>query len=87
MAPFLQSNILIDAEEEPILCDYGLSFFVYSEKFASPQTVGFCRWIAPEVMNPPEREDDSDDSFYTKESDVYAFGMTMLEVRIPHSFN
>ena len=70
---FSQSNILIDGEEQPILCDYGLALM-------SAKTAMSYRWAGPEILNPPE---ENADPFYTTESDVYAFAMTVLEVRFP----
>ena len=70
-----QLNIMIDAEEQPILCDYGLVYM-------SAESDGAYRWIAPEILDP---EKDAD-PVYTTRSDVYAFAMTMLEVRSPFFF-
>ena len=65
-----QSNILIDGEEQPILCDYGLAL-------TSAKTAMSYRWAAPEILNPVEEDMGL---VRTTESDVYAFAMTVLEV-------
>lgn len=40
-----------------------------------------CRWTAPEVLHPPEQEEEKPlSALMTPEADVYAFGMTVLEV-------
>jgi len=75
-----------------VLCDYGLAFIIVGSEFTSVKTAGTCRWAAPEVMNPAmnmEEDDtellsgsDSEDPavFFTQESDIYSFGMTILEI-------
>jgi len=77
------SNILIDADERPRICDYGLAFVIEPSEFTSIKTAGPCRWTAPEIMNPPEYPPEDATSplaLFTKESDIYAFGMTILEI-------
>lgn len=40
-----------------------------------------CRWTAPEILQPPEEdEEESLSAIRTRATDVYAFGMTVLEV-------
>jgi len=72
----------MDGDEHPRICDYGLAFIIEPSDFTSTKTAGVCRWTAPEIMNPPEDTTYADDSsaLFTKESDVYAFAMTVLEV-------
>jgi serine/threonine protein kinase len=79
---FQQSNILIDEGKRPRICDYGLAFIIEPSEFTSIKTAGACRWTAPEIMNPPEDTVYADDSvaLFTRESDVYAFSMTVIEV-------
>jgi len=86
------ANVLINEECRPVLCDYGLAFIIVGSEFTSVKTAGTCRWASPEVMNPPElsnlSEDDMDEYkdtndpvvFFTKASDIYAFAMLMIEV-------
>jgi len=86
---FRQSNVLIDEGGHPRICDYGLAFIIEPSEFTSIKTAGACRWTAPEIMNPPE-DSNADDSLplFTKESDIYAFSMTAIEVftgKIPFS--
>jgi hypothetical protein len=59
-----------------------LAFIIEPSEFTSIKTAGACRWRAPEIMDPPEDVVFANDStaLFTKESDVYAFGMTVLEV-------
>jgi hypothetical protein len=76
--------VLVDESGNPRLCDCGLAFIIEPSEFTSIKTAGACRWTAPEIMNPPEDAMSSNDSFalFTKESDVYAFGMIVLEVNL-----
>jgi serine/threonine protein kinase len=41
-----------------------------------------CRWMAPEVLNPPEDPEDDEMPLFscTPQSDIYSLGMTLLEV-------
>jgi hypothetical protein len=73
---------LVDANGRPRICDYGLAFIIEPSEFTSIKTAGACRWTAPEIMNPPEDAISANHSLalFTKESDMYAFGMTSLEV-------
>jgi serine/threonine protein kinase len=77
---FGQSNIIVDGGGCPRLCDYGLASIIDPSEFISVKTAGPCRWSAPEIMNPPDTI--SLDALFTTESNVYAFGMTVLEVII-----
>jgi hypothetical protein len=79
---FGQSNVIINGDGYPRICDYGLAFIIEPSEFTSINTAGACRWTAPEIMDPPEAVISANDSvaLFTKESDIYAFGMTALEV-------
>lgn len=81
-----QANILVDDQGRACLCDIGLSLLIEPSEFTSIKTAGACRWTAPEIMSPPEETDSIPESesttLFTLESDIYAFAMTLLEVRI-----
>jgi len=84
------SNVLMDGDEQPRICDYGLAFIIEPSEFTSIKTAGACRWTAPEIMNPPENTTSTNETLalFTKESDIYAFAMTALEIftgKIPFS--
>ncbi|XP_021906507.1 protein STRUBBELIG-RECEPTOR FAMILY 5-like isoform X2 [Carica papaya] len=67
------SNILLDAELNPRLSDYGLANFHHR----TSQNLG-AGYNAPECINP---------TAYTMKSDVYSFGVVMLELlsgRMPY---
>lgn len=75
------SNILVDADERPRICDCGLAFIIEPSEFTSIKTAGPCRWTAPEIMSPPEDATSvNSTALFTEESDIYAFGMTTLEI-------
>lgn len=76
-----QANVLVDDDGNARISDYGLAFIIEPSEFTSIKTAGACRWTAPEIMNPPE-DDAANESpaLFTKESDVYAFAMVVIEV-------
>jgi len=87
------ANILIDSAGHACLVDFGLAVVIRT--LTTSQTIstshvsgGSTRWMAPELFH-PERFGAADDQ-HTKESDIYALGMVMLEVftgRIPFHGN
>jgi serine/threonine protein kinase len=72
---------MISDDGTPLVKDTGLCQIVERTEFTVSLVNGPCRWQAPEVLDPPE-EDDSNllSSPYTRESDIFSFGMTFLEV-------
>lgn len=66
------SNILIDDNEHSLLCDFGLMKTAQSRTSTALRRVGTLRWQSPELWS---------DEPKTSASDVYAFGMTIAEVR------
>lgn len=74
-----QGNVLISPSGEPLVTDFGISHMLASG------TYGTMRWMAYEQINV-----DAEDGLaatrtpYTFQTDVWAFGMTVL-VRFPHS--
>ena len=77
-------NVLIDADGNARLGDFGRARFMdrkgYIMSFA-----GTMRWLAPELigtdMDYSEETDDDQVPQPTKQTDIYAFGMVLLEVR------
>lgn len=71
----LQSNVLIDDNGHALISDIGI-YTVVSElqqDLANPDIAESFRWAAPEVLKPPGQ-------VVSRETDVYAYGMTVLEV-------
>ncbi|KAG8887862.1 hypothetical protein FRB98_008828 [Tulasnella sp. 332] len=66
------ANILLGDYLTPMLCDFGMS---KDEEFNETSTgmkgCGTSRWMSPELM---------DDSPKTDKTDIYAFGMTIVEI-------
>ena len=62
--------------------DTGLAPLIKYGDFTVAGMYGRPRWMAPEILDPPDNisMEDMDEIPYTKETDVYAFGMTILEV-------
>lgn len=66
------ANILISADHHVLLCDFGLSKLKDATTSTDQRGAGTLRWQSPEVLEGGPR---------TFESDVYAYGMTICEVR------
>lgn len=62
-----------------MLTDFGLSKILNTSGFTTKNIGGTCRWMAPELMQ--YSQDDDAEFGPTKATDVWAFGMTVLEVR------
>ncbi|KAH8115885.1 kinase-like domain-containing protein [Phellopilus nigrolimitatus] len=74
------ANVLVSPKGAPLLMDFGLSHLVCTTSTVESATsarTGSIRWQSPELLFPPG---DSDDDVHTKASDIWAFGMTALEV-------
>lgn len=76
---FSQRNILISDNGEPLLSDFGLTSFVEMEDREVSETLaqaGSLLWMSPELLQShyPGRS-------VTKYSDIWAFSMTIIEVR------
>lgn len=73
-----QANILIDTNCTARLTDFGLLTISESQNFATSYTSqnekGSLRWMSPELFESGAKK--------ARSSDVYAFGMTVLEVGI-----
>ncbi|THH03007.1 hypothetical protein EW145_g6609 [Phellinidium pouzarii] len=83
------ANVLISPSGVPLLIDFGISHLTLATstlESATDARKGTFRWLSPELIFPKDGEQDAD--VHTKESDVWAFGMTCLEVltkKIPYA--
>ena len=82
LKPSSQSNILIDESKRACLVDFGLSHVAYHTQAnaitttATNSEFGSLRWMAPELLHSTH---DSSTPKASTASDIYAFGMVMLE--------
>jgi hypothetical protein len=74
---------MIESNGEPVLVDYGLAQIIDTTQFTSARSQSTVPWTAPELMETSDDDDDSDTAQggFTKESDVFAFAMLVVEVR------
>jgi serine/threonine protein kinase len=78
-----QENILFDSAGTPRIADFGISSITFnpiSNNASTPYHGYSIRWAAPEILEAPNDESRRP----TKMSDVYAFGMVVVEVRCHH---
>ena len=77
-----QTNVLFDSAGIPRLTDFGNSVIDVDE--GPKELRGFSlRWAAPEILEGLTGAD----WCLTKMSDVYAFGMVVIEVQLHHRFH
>ena len=86
-----QENVLINQDRRPCLADFGLSAIVSVGTHLDPTPIALSRkdslmtimeggsypWMSPELLD----FDDTSENRPTKESDIYAMGMVVYEVR------
>ncbi|KAG2041340.1 kinase-like domain-containing protein [Suillus americanus] len=71
------NNVLIAADGSPRLADFGISNIMVQSNLAFSYHTGAVRWVAPELLDPPE---DQPIQCPTKSTDIYALGGIMLQV-------
>ena len=71
-------NVLIDDDSNAHLADFGLSRVSEPTGLTTKSIAGSCRWMAYELMHSDNLEQDVP---FTLATDVWALGMTILEVR------
>jgi serine/threonine protein kinase len=70
-----QPNVLVDGSGHAQITDFGLATVTQnldSTRTAVPQRGHTARWAAPEILN---------EGPHSKETDIFAFAMVMIEVR------
>ncbi|KAL5504532.1 hypothetical protein ACEPAH_7193 [Sanghuangporus vaninii] len=76
-------NVLVSQIGEPLICDFGISRLIAASHTmaghgvqAQSSTIrGSARWMSPELLLPS-----GEHAVHSKESDIWAFGMTVYEV-------
>jgi serine/threonine protein kinase len=74
-----QTNILVNDKHEACLADFGLSRVLGESGFTTTSVGGTSRWMACELIMSSNEEGNVPQ--VTAASDVWAFSMTVLEVR------
>lgn len=64
-------NVLLDADDFPKLCDFGMSRTIAENKELMTGGVGTAQWMAPEILNSEP---------YDEKSDVYSYGILLWEL-------
>lgn len=75
------ANILINDEGQACLTDFGLSRILQTTGFTTKTPTGTPRFMAPELHVNGEGDEEALPRT-TKASDVWAYAMTVLEVRL-----
>lgn len=86
-----KANILIDSKCSARLGDFGLTTIIDADESTAGSVTGGCgpkgttRWMAPEMLYPDHFEflGDMQRQLPSQSTDIYALGMTILEVRVP----
>jgi len=81
---YYQANVLVDRNGSPCLADFGLATVRHNgATLTSVLGGGSTRWMAPELFVDPNSEDSDDDMpplKVTRYSDIWSFGMLILEL-------
>lgn len=79
------ANILIDDNGQVKVADFGLSRILKTSGFTTKTASGTLRWMALELYETSEGEEEESAPRVTMEADVWALAMTIVEVRLSHS--
>ena len=82
----IQANILVNSECRACLADFGLAAIAETssiEGSSGHKAGGTIRWMAPEILDPGKYGfvKHARRKLPSKSTDIYALGMTVLEVR------
>jgi len=77
----MKANVLIDAKGHAVMADYELVFITASPDFTSVVSSHTLKWMAPELMKDCGHDVEKAPTPYSLASDVFAFAMTVIEVR------
>jgi serine/threonine protein kinase len=71
----------VNDEGEACITDFGLARILEASGFTTKSVGGTCRWMAYELIAPSDEEEEEVIPQVTVATDIWAFGMTVLEVR------
>jgi len=86
LTDYIKANILVDPKGSARLADFGLAIIIDESTVGSTaggrELRGTTRWMAPEMLLPEEYgfSDDWQRRLPSTGTDIYALGMTILEV-------
>ncbi|KAF9443376.1 kinase-like protein [Macrolepiota fuliginosa MF-IS2] len=69
------ANIFLNDRNHAVIADYAIAHYFNNSDFTSAKSTGTVRWTAPEVIALPP-----DPNLQPEKIDIFAFGMTMLEI-------
>ncbi|KAF9444318.1 kinase-like protein [Macrolepiota fuliginosa MF-IS2] len=69
------ANVFLDDHNRAVIADYAIAHYFNNSDFTSAKSTGTVRWTAPEVIALPP-----DPNLQPEKIDIFAFGMTMLEI-------
>jgi serine/threonine protein kinase len=75
-----QANVLVNDDHQACITDFGVSIIPGDSSMPTSFGAGTCRWMAYELMG-FSCEEEHDSRNITVATDVWAFGLTALEVR------
>jgi len=75
-------NVLVNDQGEASVVDFGLSRILETPGFTTKTESGTWRWMAYELLSSCGGEGEEFNPPVTKETDVWAFAMTVVEVGI-----
>jgi len=70
----------VNDEHEASIADFGLARILEATGFTTKSVGGTCRWMAYELIAPSDNDEDESVPRVTLATDIWAFGMTALEV-------
>ena len=86
LTDYIKANVLVNSMGSALLADFGLAIIIDESTVGSTtggrEIRGTTRWMAPEMLLPEEYgfSDDWQRRLPSTGTDIYALGMTILEV-------
>ncbi|KAF5347748.1 hypothetical protein D9756_010229 [Leucocoprinus leucothites] len=69
------ANVFLNGSNQAVIADYAIAQYFSNSDFTSAKSTGTVRWTGPEVISIPPDPNSSKEKL-----DIFAFGMTMLEI-------